>query len=348
LQFGIFDHLTRPPGVELDELYEGRIALLRKAERAGFDRYHLAEHHGHSLSTTPSQAPFLAGLARETERLRLGMLVACLPLHHPVRIVEEVCMLDQLSGGRLDLGVGRGISPFEHRLFGHDPDEGRARFEEVLAMVVQGLTTGRIDSAGAGHYDFPESELPLEPWQKPYPPLWAAGNVDLAARNGFHFVFGAPITEKIRARYQELWEEGRSDPDRLNPHVTEPLIGSSQFVCIADTDEEACAIGRRALALLGEFLGRSVGAVAPHLQDPDDPPPPTPLVEAVQRAGPEVLVCGSPATVRDYYVRYAAEGRANYIVINVPFGDMTAAEADRTLDAFIAEVMPAVREAAPG
>ena len=72
-------------------------------------------------------------------------------------------MLDQLSGGRVDLGVGRGISPFEHRLFGHDPDASRERFAEILPMVVQGLSTGRMDSAGAEHFDFPEVELPSSP-----------------------------------------------------------------------------------------------------------------------------------------------------------------------------------------
>ena len=149
MEFGIFDHVTRPPGVPVQALYESRIALLREAEQAGFRGYHLAEHHGHALSATPSQVVFLSALARETERLRLGLLVACLPLHHPVRLAEEVCMLDQLSSGRVDLGVGRGISPFEHRLFGHDPDEARERFAEILPMVVQGLSTGRIDSTGS-------------------------------------------------------------------------------------------------------------------------------------------------------------------------------------------------------
>ena len=121
------------------------------------------------------EALLVEAVERETERLRLGLLVACLPLHHPIRLVEEICMLDQLSGGRVDLGVGRGISPFEHRLFGHDPGLSRERFAEILPMVVQGLSTGRMDSAGFEHFDFPEVELPVEPVQRPYPPLWAAG-----------------------------------------------------------------------------------------------------------------------------------------------------------------------------
>jgi alkanesulfonate monooxygenase SsuD/methylene tetrahydromethanopterin reductase-like flavin-dependent oxidoreductase (luciferase family) len=343
IEFGIFDHVTRPPGVALDELYEGRIALLRKADAAGFRGYHLAEHHGHALSATPSQVPFLTAVARETESLRLGLLVACLPLHNPIRLVEEICMLDQLSGGRVDLGVGRGISPFEHRLFGHDPDESRERFAELLPLVVRGLETGRIDPSGCAHYDFPEIELPVEPLQRPYPPLWAAGNVEAAGRHGLNVVSGMPLTADTRRRYDALWGESRQAPDHLNPHVAEPIVGSSQYVCIAETDEEARAIGERALGVLGAFLGRSIGREPPHLQDPTRPEEPTPLVRAVQSRAPGVLVCGSPATVRDHYVRYAAEGHANYIVLNVPFGDMTHAEAERTLDAFIAQVMPAVR-----
>jgi alkanesulfonate monooxygenase SsuD/methylene tetrahydromethanopterin reductase-like flavin-dependent oxidoreductase (luciferase family) len=347
VEFGIFDHVARPAGVPVHALYESRIALLRTAEAAGFRGYHLAEHHGHGLSATPSQIVFLSALARETERLRLGLLVACLPLHHPVRLAEEVCMLDQLSGGRVDLGVGRGISPFEHRIFGHDAEEGRERFEEALAVVVRGLETGRMDSAHARHYAFPEVELPIEPLQRPYPPLWAAGNVEAAARHGFHVVSGAPVTAEIRARHAALWAESRRAPDRLNPHVTEPLLGSSHYVCIADTDEEARRIGERALAVLGRFLARSVGDEPPHRQDSDRPAPPTPLVKAIQGGGRGgVLVCGSTATVREHFVRYAAEGNVNYLVINVPFGDMTHAEAERTLDAFVSEVMPAVRAAA--
>ena len=86
-------------------------------------------------------------------------------------------MLDQLSGGRVDLGVGRGISPFEHRLFGHRPRRLARALRELLPMVVlAGLATGRMASDGRRGLRFPEVELPVGPVQRPYPPLWAAGN----------------------------------------------------------------------------------------------------------------------------------------------------------------------------
>ena len=343
IEFGIFDHITRPTEMPLDQLYEGRIALLQKADRAGFSGYHVAEHHGHNLAMAPNQLVFLAALARETEHLRLGTLVSCLPYHHPLRLVEEICMVDQLSGGRLDIGVGRGVSIFEHNFFGHDAAEARDRFSESLDMVVQGLETGRIDGRGRQFYDFPEADVSLEPFQKPYPPLWYPGNVDFAGRRGLNFVSGK-ITRELRERYDECWEEGRGDPDRLNPHVTEPKVASVQFLSIAETDEEAKQVAERSIGILGGFIRKSDGVEPPHLQAEFAPGPFAPG-KNIDYPGQEghKLIHGSPETVRDYYVDYVSEGAVNYIILGLPFGGMTIEEANRSLDLFISEVMPAIR-----
>ncbi len=343
IEFGIFDHISRQPGESLGELYEGRIAFLQKAEEAGFTGCHIAEHHGHNLAMAPSQLPFLAALARETEQLRLGTLVSCLPYYHPLRLVEEICMVDQLSGGRLDVGVGRGVSVFEHHFFGHDYDEARDRFHETLAMVVQGLETGRIDGQGRTFYDFPEADVSLEPAQKPYPPLWYPGNVEWAGRRGLNFVSGR-ITKEMRERYDECWEEGRNDPDRLNPHVTEPKLASAQSLCIAETDEEAKQIAERSLGFFGGMIRRSDGTAPPHLQGEfvRGLYAPAKNIDYPGQEGHK-LVAGSPETVRDYFVDYVGEGNVNYLILYLQFGDITSEEANRTLDLFVSEVMPAVR-----
>jgi alkanesulfonate monooxygenase SsuD/methylene tetrahydromethanopterin reductase-like flavin-dependent oxidoreductase (luciferase family) len=343
VEFGIFDHITRPPGVELAQLYEDRIELLRVAERAGFYCYHVAEHHGHNLAMAPNQLVFLAALARETESLRLGTLVSCLPLHHPLRLVEEICMADQLSGGRLEVGVGRGVSIFEHEFFGHDVAEARERFQETFEMIVEGLTTGRIDGAGRRFYDFPEVEVSLEPLQKPYPPFWYPGNLEYAARHGLNFL-SSRITGQIRERYDELWEEGRDAPGRLNPHVAEPKVGSSQYLCIAETDAEAFRIADRAMGVLGAMVQRSSGPVPPHLSGVSGPAEFSPS-QNHEYPGQEGhrFVSGSPETVRDYYLEYVEEGNVNYVVVNLPYGDMTIDEARQTLELFADEVLPALR-----
>src|SRR5438034_4967665 len=108
MDLGIFDHLDRRE-VPLDEFYESRLRLLEKYDAAGFSAYHLAEHHATPLGLAPVPGIFLAAATQRTRRIRLGPCVYCLPLYDPLRLIEEVCMLDQLSRGRFDLGVGRGI-----------------------------------------------------------------------------------------------------------------------------------------------------------------------------------------------------------------------------------------------
>src|SRR5260370_11707383 len=94
---------------------------------------------------TPSPSVFLAAAARETRRIRLGTLLYLLPLYHPLRLLEELCMLDHLSGGRLDIGVGRGISPMEFDAYGADFEQAGADYEHGPNVLYQGLTPERID-----------------------------------------------------------------------------------------------------------------------------------------------------------------------------------------------------------
>jgi len=347
VEFGIFDHIEAREGTSTEELYDGRIAFLQRAEAGGFYAFHLAEHHGHGLSTSPTAAVFLAALARETTRLKLIPTVVCLPLHHPVRVFEDLAMLDVLSHGRLELGVGKGITPWEHLQFGHPPEEASARSAEILAMLVKGWETGIISSEGSSFYEFAELQLPFDRIQHPYPPLWSAGNVENAGRGGHNFIFPTVITPEMRARYDELRAESRGQPGHLNPHVDDPWIAQCQGVVIADTDEEAEAIARRAWTTYGKTLQPTHGLIPAHLQT-EVPDWDNPLAKQMMSLDPiesELLVAGTVDRVRDYYVEHAARGVANYFMLMLPFADMTAEEADRTLEGFIDSVIPAVREA---
>ena len=112
MQFGIFDQNDRGP-YPLGEQYENRLQLIEFYDRAGFRTYHMSEHHSTPLNLTPSPSVFLAAVTQRTTRIRLGALVYVLPTHHPLRLAEEICMLDHLSGGRIEIGIGRGASPHE-------------------------------------------------------------------------------------------------------------------------------------------------------------------------------------------------------------------------------------------
>ena len=133
MEFGIFDHLDRYD-IPLRDFYAERLRLAELYDSAGFYSYHLAEHHATPLGMAPSPSVFLAAVAERTRRLRFGPMVYALPLYHPLRLVEEICMLDQMSGGRLDIGFGRGASPIELEIFGQDPDKAEAVYREDLGL----------------------------------------------------------------------------------------------------------------------------------------------------------------------------------------------------------------------
>jgi len=130
MHFGIFDHLDRYDG-SLADYYEDRLRLIEQYDRGGFYAYHVAEHHATPLGMAASPSIFLSAVAQRTKRLRFGPMVYALPLYHPLRILEEICMLDQLSGGRLEIGFGRGASPIELAYFGRDPEEAERLYQDA-------------------------------------------------------------------------------------------------------------------------------------------------------------------------------------------------------------------------
>src|SRR5512139_579672 len=139
MKFGVFDHMDRA-GADLGRQFDERLKLIERYERAGFYGYHLAEHHATPLGMAPSPSVFLAAVAQRTKRLRFGPLVYALPLYHPLRLIEEICMLDHMSGGRLEIGFGRGASPVELSYFGQDPEKSQAVYSEALDLILKGLT----------------------------------------------------------------------------------------------------------------------------------------------------------------------------------------------------------------
>ena len=118
IEFGVFDHLDQRPGASPQDIYEDRLRLIAAYDRAGFAMHHLAEHHATPLGLAPSPSVFLSAVAQRTENIHFGPMVYCLPLYEPLRLIEEICKLDQMSGGQFEFGVGHGISPFEVAYFG--------------------------------------------------------------------------------------------------------------------------------------------------------------------------------------------------------------------------------------
>lgn len=195
----------------------------------------------HSLA--PSQNVFLASVTQRTSRLRFGPCVYVLPLHHSLRLIEEISMLDHLSDGRLEIGVGRG-GVMEAYFWGQEDDSetNYARYVETLDIMRQGLSHDELTYEGRFH-QFSDLPMRLRPLQKPYPPLWYMRNPVTAAMEGMHTIIVGTIDtlKSAVSQYRETREEYQG-VGALTVQGAEPLIGFVVHLVVAETDDEAIAI----------------------------------------------------------------------------------------------------------
>lgn len=332
MQFGIFDQNDHGP-YPLAEQYEARLRLIEFYDRAGFRTYHMSEHHSTPLNLTPSPSVFLAAVAQRTKRLRFGALVYVLPTHHPLRLAEEICMLDHLSRGRIEVGIGRGASPHELGYFGVDPDAAPAMYVEAYNVIMQALTRDEVNFAGK-HYRFEKVPIDLKPFQLPHPPLWYAVPVPEGAawpaQHGINVVCGGPLARvrEITDRYRAEWSALGRDPDRP------PLLGINRFVLAADTDREAMALGRRAWPVFHRSfmkLWKLHGTQPRNIRLPED-------FDALVAGG--AAIAGSPGTLRAQIQRMTEEAGANYFISQFSFGDLSQDEVLHSAGIFARDMLP--------
>jgi len=380
LEFGVFDHIEHMPDVPLDRLYEERLQQMQLLDRYGFFAYHLAEHHTPAVhSMAPSQNVFLASAAQRTQRLRFGAGVYVLPLHHPLRLIEEICMLDNLSNGRLEIGVGRGgVLEAFFWCQDSDPETNLARYEENLAILVKGLSSDTLTHAGR-FFQFDEVPMRLRPKQRPHPPFWYMRNPETAAQHGMNCILVGSLDnlEANRMRFEKLWLEHQGVPEL--PQGGVPKIGLLTHIVLADTDKEAVALAKPAwdayrynLAAprrleaqrrgLTQFLprpgqGQGEGRPRPaaperhraveERRDLDATIASLSTTEREERSARRMtpgglgpaVAAGSPDTVRTYLDEYVSSG-ANYCVFSFQWGNLTHEDAVRSIRLFSEELMP--------
>lgn len=333
MKFGIFDHMDdsgRDPGQQFEE----RLKLIEIYDRSAIHAYHLAEHHGTPLGFAPSPNVFLAAASQRSKRLRLGAMVLLVPLYPPVRLIQEICMLDHLTRGRLELGVGRGVSPIEVAFFGHDPADGADMFAEAMDVVLRGLQSDELDHSGR-FYRFARVPMILHPVQKPHPPLWYGANraesVTRIATAGMHMMMNGPA-----ARVREMTDHYRRDWQRLDRDPAAlPFLALSRHVVVAENSAEARAIAQRSYRPWRrhiEKLWKERGVPFP-LALPDE-------FDALEKLG--LGLAGTPSEVRSAIAHQAAAAGFNYFCARLCFGDMRHAEATASAELFTSEVMPAL------
>lgn len=336
LKFGIFDHLDST-GEALGVMLERRLGLIELVEQEGYAGYHLAEHHSTPLGMAASPSVFLASAFARTRKLRIGPLVYVLPLYHPLRLYEEICMLDHLSGGRLMVGVGRGGALLEHQRYGIDPADAPAMYHEAFAVLMKAFTADVLDFEGK-YFRYRDYVVQMKPVQRPHPPIWyGAPNADAigwAAPHRINVVSLGPAARAraIAERYRKEWSALGHDAEAL------PHIGITRHIVVAESDAAAERIAAAAYPRWRQamdWLWRRSN-VAFTLRDiyPED-------FAALVALGHGVA--GSPATVRAYIAQLAHETGVNYVLGQMVFGDMPAEDAATSLRLFAREVMPAFR-----
>jgi alkanesulfonate monooxygenase SsuD/methylene tetrahydromethanopterin reductase-like flavin-dependent oxidoreductase (luciferase family) len=338
MRFGVFDHIDQA-AVPLGQQFHERLRLVEAYDRFGFYAYHVAEHHGTPLGLAPSPGIFLAAAALRTSRLRLGPLVYSLPLYHPVRLIEEICMLDHLMGGRFELGVGRGVSPIEVGFYGVNPADGPRQFPEALRVITRGLSSETLSFDGE-FYHFENVPMVLRPVQRPHPPLWygivAPETTHWAALESAHIVTLGPtagaaaVIDRYKAEWKALGKTGQL-----------PMMGSMRHVVLADTEAEAFKTADRAYkAWFGHMrlLWDQKGMEFPLPLPPD--------IRSMVDVGASFV--GTARGFQEFIKTQVSAIGVDYLACDVAFGDMTFDEAMRTTTIVGEEVIPAFTAQAAG
>jgi alkanesulfonate monooxygenase SsuD/methylene tetrahydromethanopterin reductase-like flavin-dependent oxidoreductase (luciferase family) len=342
LKFGVFDHLDES-GLDLGEFYENRLRLIEAYDRIGMHVYLTAEHHATPLGMSPSPSVFHSAVAQRTKRILFGPLVYTLALYHPLRLAEEICMLDHLSGGRFQLGVGRGISPYELGYYGVDMAEAQDRYLESYEVVMQALALAqnpdrsqRELSFEGKYYQFSKVPLSLAPKQAPHPPLWyGIGNPDSlpwCVANRCNVVSNGPLehVRKITDAYRDQWQGAGHSASSL------PLMGTTRHMVIAESEREANHIARKAYARWYESFmylwvkhGTKPNAYFPSTWD--------------ELVGAGRALAGTPETVREQLAEQIEKSGVNFVLTRFAFGDLPFTTSLRSVELFAKEVMPWIR-----
>ena len=339
MRFGLFHTVQWPEGSGQQQQYRNALDQALLAEELGFDAVWMTEHHFTRHGITSDSLMLLTHLAATTQRIRLGTAVAVLPFHDPVRLAESTALLDQLSDGRLDVGIGRGYQWTEYEGFALELADGTDRFEEALAVLLASWNaTEPFDFDGRFHQyraAFPQPRSV----QQPHPPVWhattSAAGLHRCAENewGVLLAQGTPsaVVERLVHDYRDqLALVGRPESMRR--------VALARGMYCAPTDAEAT---KTYLGPYVDFL-QLAARVSASPQPAGDAAPRNPVQLDDPEALRETIVCGSPDTCADAIAALADLG-IEYLLFFVNLGGMPHEDVMRSLRLFASEVMPRFR-----
>ena len=342
MDFGIFNIMQqRDPAKAAKQVYDEAIEQTVVAEQLGFARAWYAEHHFSNYSLCPSPLMMCAHMAGRTSRIRLGTAVVVAPLYTPARLLAEIGMVDTLSNGRLDLGIGIGYQRYEFERFGVELDHAHEMTDEMMEIVEQGLSSAVFEYSGK-HFKQARSSIGCKPIQKPSPPIWYAGgdpgHLKRVARNG-HTLFvtgvlgGVSRMKQLREQLERIAVAENRDPAKVR-------LAVSRLAFVTKSRKDAdhyinCALYQQRLAVSLKLRREKITNDYIVQEQPYDDEPD---VETIRRN----LPVGDVDTCIEKVVRMARELKPVHIMIQTQVGDMEHKKSLGAMELWAGEVIPGV------
>jgi luciferase family oxidoreductase group 1 len=340
MDIGTFLLMQSPSARPSAEIFARGIEQAQAAEALGYRNVWLAEHHFSTYGYLSRPLQLASYIAAKTTRLRVGTAVVVVPLHHPLVIAEEIATLDVVSGGRLDVGLGRGYQRYEFERFGLKLDAGGERWEESID-ILQKSFDGKPFSYEGKLFRIPETSLFPQPLQKPHPPIWITAqsqySLEAAARRGLNVLtggFGVPLERlaEFGQHFKRVVEEGKT--------ARRPLVGVQRAVYVTKDPADAHEAAEQArwnmrvtLSLRNNYerVDRGNAIPVPAQSEP-----------GIDELLDHYLVIGTPDTVVRQIQRIREVVGISHFNCSFWFGDMEQARVLRSMELFASEVMPAL------
>jgi len=325
MKVGVLQFFSWPDRkVPLPAVYARALARVDAMEHSGYDAIWLAEHHFTGYSVCPSVHVMATHIAARARRLRIGTAVTLAAFYHPLRIAEEVALLDVLSGGRVNWGAGRGFDASEFANFGVAPEESAERFREAVEVVLAAWQSERLDFSGKFHR-FANVEVLPKPLQQPHPPTWVAATSDSAiawaAQRGLSILMDPHSTHAEIARKRESY---RAQLAQHGHEFAGRALPMARLIAIAPTDAQAEAVARRGArwTTASYVKARSLSTFRSDGAE----------LDPIEHYLNGVILHGSPAKIVDQIQRLQSEMFLDYL--------MLAPLSEQTFELFTNEVLP--------
>ena len=300
MKFGILQFFSWPERrTEIATVYQRGLERIEIMDQNGYDAVWLTEHHFNDYSVCPSIPVIGTYAAARTKHIRIGTGVCLAGFYHPLRLAEEIALLDILSGGRVNWGAGRGFDLKEFQAFGVPVEESHARFRETVDIVLKAWTTDRLTYTGK-YFSFDNVEVLPKPLQQPHPPVWTAASspsaIEWAASVGYSILMDPHATH---AELGHKWELYRETLARHGHTIEGRQTPMARLLAIASTQEKATEVARQGAQWLVDSY------VPPEMYGDGDP---------VQRYVDDVVIHGTPEKVVDELTRLREEIHLDYII----------------------------------